>query len=273
MDQSSARASAILVEAGPCDDAGGLGRTVDVDDGDAELREDLDHAGIDPSRGSDPVAEVPAHLVPEEDADRVQLGFVERADVVELGVVLNAREVLVEVPPNRLAPHLLEDLFHDVDPELGHGHQRFDAHTEPLQLLDLVLEHLVFVGLSREVRDGEALGLRDQEFQQRRDVRVGPDVEQILRLSEVQDVHAFVHLGEDVAVRDAHDLGQARGAGRRIEREHDVVTVQALARCRKCPARGERQLGQAPLVVLQASDGRCGRVFEDRVHVGDEDRR
>ncbi len=117
-------------------------------------------------------------------------------------MLLDAGEMLVEIFPDRLALHLLENFFHDVDPELGNRHQRLDTNSKLLELLYLVLQHLVLVRFPREVRDGETLGFGDEKFEKRGDVGIGTDVEKVFVLSQVHDVHTLVHLSHDVAVRD-----------------------------------------------------------------------
>ena len=217
------------------------------------------------------VGEVSPDLVTQENPYRVQLGLVEGPDIVEFGVLLDARQMPVEVLPNRLRLHFFEDLLHDVDPELRDRHERFDPHARSLQLLDLVLEDLVLVRLTREVRDAEALRLGDQELEKRRDVRVGSDVQYVFGLAKVHDVDPFVHLRDDVAVRDAHDPGQGGRSRGRVVGDHDLIALQPIAWGWKRSGGWERKRREASLGVVETPERSRLGVLEDAVHIRDDD--
>jgi acyl-CoA synthetase (AMP-forming)/AMP-acid ligase II len=117
-----------------------------------------------------------------------------------MAILLDRENLLAQIAQHRLAFQLLQKFFQEIDPEFRYRHQRLHPHAPYPEFVDLVLEHVRVVGLAGQVTDREALGLRNQEFDQSGYVGVGADIQDILVRPQVHDVEPGIDRSYDVAV-------------------------------------------------------------------------
>jgi hypothetical protein len=68
-----------------------------------------------------------------------------------MAVLLNRKDLLIEIVQHRFVFEFLKQFFQEMDPKFRNRHQRLHPHAAVFEFSDFVFEHVLFIRFASEI--------------------------------------------------------------------------------------------------------------------------